>query len=324
MTPEEIRALVDSILTRAAGDPSLTWAGGTTMPADVIPEFVIETEDISVLPKDIAAQGNILISDGEKVTVPTLKFSERQLRKGVAGTEPTDIPTFTSGKAEIPFETVILPINIEYAALEDAVGKAMQEVGVIAQNAKLDAALGDMVMAQFANDLEDLVLNGDTADVSGDADFLNIFNGAIKLTKASGTKYEPGVAQTIQEFMRGLYDAAPARVRKGKGCCFYVASQEYGDLWDVYEARNTPLGDASLTVVQGVLHKRGIPVKEVTTLPAGTAFFGKMKAWFLGFKRQVTIERERKPRLQRIEYTLTARVGHTEVLDDIVIGVRAA
>lgn len=322
MTPEEIRALIENILTRAAGDPSLTWAAGSTMPADVFQDFVIGTEDVSVLTKDIAAAGNLLISGGDKVIIPELSFAQRQLRKAVFNTEPTDVPTFSSGKAEIPFEEVILPINIPYAALEDAIGKAVQENGVAAQNSKVDRIIGDMAMAAVANDVEDLLLNGDTALV-GDP-FLSIFDGAIKLVTASGNTYTPAAAQTVLEFMRGMYDAAPVRVRKGGQGLFYVAPEEYGDLWDIYQTRPTGMGDSALTVVQNVLRYRGLPVKEVSTMPDATAFFGKQKAWFLGFKREITVERERKPRARRIEFTMTARLGHAEILNDMIIGTRHA
>ncbi len=316
----DIEQILNRIFARAAGDPSLSWASGSTMPAEAFREFIKTTEDVSVLLKDIERNGNLVIFGGDKSTIPLIGMASRQLQKAVAGAAPTTIPTFSTGKNEIEPTEVILPINIPYDALEDAIGKTAQETGQIAANAAVDQIIGDLSMAAVANDLEDLVINGDTA--SG-TPFLQTFNGAIKLVKASGTKYTPGAVETVMEWLAGMFNAAPAQVRKGGQTAFWVSTTDFSDLWDAYQSRNTGLGDAAITQdQQGSLRYRGVPVKELISMPAHVGFFGRQKAWYAGFKRVISVERLRNPRARMIEYTLTARVGHTEVLNYLVYGER--
>ena len=315
-----IDQIIEKIFQRAAGDPSLSWASGTTMPAEAFGDFIKTNEDTSLLMKDVQRAGHLVTFGGDSYKVPLLGLADRQLQKATVNVAPTTIPTFSTGKAEIEPTEVILPINIPYGSLEDAIGKTAAEAGNIGANAKVDQAIGDLAMVTVANDLEDLILNGDT--LSGTA-FLQTFDGAIKLVKATGTKYTPGEAQTVLEWLAGMFNAAPARIRRGAGNAFYVSSEEFSDLWDAYGSRLTTLGDASLTQdQQGQLRFRGLPVKELVSMPAQKGFFGRSGAFWVGFKRQITVERMRNPRARQVELTLTARVGHTEVLDQLVYGER--
>jgi hypothetical protein len=321
----ELRNLIeqrlDAIMGRTAGDPSLSWSGSTTMPGEAVQDFLKVTEDTSLLMKDASAAGSLVVFGGDNFKIPTIGLATRQLQAATANTAPTTIPSFTVGEGVLTPVEVILPVNLPYGMIEDAVGKSAAEVGKAGVNAVLDQAIGDLIMAATLNDLEDLAINGDD-DTSG---FLDIMDGALKLVAATGNVYAPGTSQTILEHLSGLYMDAPARVRRGGGNAFWVSSDILSGLWDAYAARGTTLGDASLTQdLQGNLRYRGVPVKELVSLPSTRAFFGKIKAWWFGFKREITIERMRQPRIRQIEYTLTARFAHCQILDDMTLGTWTA
>lgn len=323
----ELRALIeqrlDAVMGRTAGDPSLSWSGSTTMPGEAVQDFLKTTEDTSLLLKDASRAGTLVVFGGDNYKIPTIGLATRQLQLAAVNTAPTTIPTFSVGEGVLTPTEVILPVNLPYGMIEDAVGKSAAEVGKAGINALLDQTIGDLIMAATLNDIEDLSLNGDASGTPGT--FLDIMDGALKLVAATGNVYTPGTSQTVLEFMSGLFMDAPARVRRGGGNAFWVSSDILSALWDAYAARGTTLGDSSITQdLQGNLRYRGVPVKELVALPSTRAFFGKIRAWWFGFKREITIERMRQPRIRQIEYTLTARFAHCQILDDMTLGTWTA
>jgi hypothetical protein len=91
------------------------------------------------------------------------------------------------------------------------------------EGATFSADLEAEMSAQFAADLEDLSINGDTADTSGDAAFLTINDGLLKQFQASGPYGGYAVhrvdATTIAsghmtyQHLRALIDVIPAKYR---------------------------------------------------------------------------------------------------------------
>lgn len=318
--PDELQARIDTLLDSYFKRSSITLASGGQVQAESFQEFIKTTgAEGTPLLGSIQRAGGFLIRNGDPIHIPTLGLASRQLQKATKATAPTVIPTFTTGDASIATTEVIYPVDLDYQDFEDALGKMPGEMGQEAQNAYLDQVTGDLVMAAIARDLQDLLINGDTASLT---DFLKTFDGIIKLVAASGTTYTPGVAQTIKEFLNGLYAAASANLKAQKSqLAIWLATTQFADLWDLYDQRNTSLGDAALTADQeGGLRYHGVPVFECDHLPDTKALLAKNNFAYLGFRRVWSIEKQRQPRKRVVEMTVTARVGHAEVLDHVVLG----
>lgn len=318
--PDELQARIDTLLDSYFQRSSITLGDGGQVRAESFQEFIKTTgaEGVPLL-NSIQRAGGFLIRSGDPIHIPTLGLAARQLQKATKATAPTVIPTFTGGDASISTTEVIYPIDLDYQDFEDAIGKMPGEMGQEAQNAYLDQVTGDLVMAAIARDLQDLLINGDT--ISGTT-FLQTFDGILKLVAASGTTYTPGVAQTIKEFLNGLYAAAAANLKAQKSqLAIWLASTQFADLWDLYDQRNTTLGDAALTQDQeGGLRYHGVPVYECDHLPGTKALLAKNNFAYVGFRRVWSVEKQRQPRKRVVEMTVTARVGHAEVLNHVVLG----
>ena len=185
----------------------------------------------------------------------------------------------------------------------------------------------------FGNDLEDLAINGD-----GGADpFLGIMEGFAYQVKTSGDAHEAVVDLTngyTPAVMQEIIYALPRKYRAIKsGLKFYAGTDVFanivsqnGTLGDaIAEAfrtqdyRNAYLGGAGQTF-GGARTTRvlGIDVQEVPYYPADFVdlTFPQNRVW--GFQRDITVNREYKPKKDTIEYTIFVRFGITwEELDAV-------
>ncbi len=138
----------------------------------------------------------------------------------------------------------------------------------------LESTLVDEMTTQFALDLEDLEINGDTADVSGDAAFLNINDGLLKMivtANVSGRNID-GSAINSGVWGKGhMFEAlyAMPNVYKRSGNLRWIMSPARAiQWWESLTDRATDSGDAALLGQGGAIDKPlGIPVLEVPSLP---------------------------------------------------------
>jgi hypothetical protein len=313
-----IAAILDKYFTRS----SLTLASGGKVQAEAFTEFIKTTgAEGTPLLAAIEAAGAMLIRNGDPIKIPTLGLAARQLQKATKSTAPSVTAAFTNGEASISTTEVIYPVDLDYEDYEDAIGRAPNELGEEAMNAYLDQVTGDMVMAAVGTDLQDLLVNGDTA--SG-TPFLQTFDGILKHVTASGAVYNPAVSQSVGEFLAGIWATASQNLKAQRSdLAFWLASEEYAELWDLYASRNTPMGDSALAQDKsGGLVWHGIPCKELYHLPAQKALLAKNNFCYVGIRRNWSVEKQRQPRKRTVEITVTARVGHAEVLNHVVEGIR--
>ena len=114
--------------------------------------------------------------------------------------------TFTS----IPFAT--RKVRLPWEVTEDVFHE-----NIVGQ--ELESQLEDQMIQQWALDIEDLELNGDTADAGADAAFLNINDGILKMIAAGGSGAHRVNGATIDAGVFGhdhifeAYEALPNRYR---------------------------------------------------------------------------------------------------------------
>jgi hypothetical protein len=163
---------------------------------------------------------------------------------------------YTTRKLRLPWEVTedVFHENIERQALE--------------------ATLLDEMTSQFALDLEDLEVNGDTAAVGADAAFLNINDGILKqvVTAAvpgrniDGSLINAGVLSKAH-FFEALY-AMPNVYRRSANLRWIASPNRVVQWWESITDRAGDAGDAAL-LGGGEMIRRplGIPFLEVPSLP---------------------------------------------------------
>ena len=266
---------------------------------------------------DYVWDATVLANDGRKVTMKAntielekVNVGERVIRAAnqADGTYVNTGATFT--KIELTTKKIRLDWEVSGEALEDNI-----------EGAALEDHLVRLMTNAFANDLEDLAINGDGST----GDFLSIMDGFCNQVTTGSDAHESIVYVTGNEWtpevLQNVISALPRRYRALKsGLKFYAGTDTFagvvasnGTLADaVYtdQRRNTYL-DGKDQVLGSARQTRalGIPVMEVPYFPDDYVelTFPSNRVW--GFQRDVQVHREYKPKKDTIEYTVYVRFG---------------
>ena len=227
--------------------------------------------------------------------------------------------SLTTKKLRLDWElsTESLEDNIEGADLEDHIARLMA--------------------TQAGNDLEDVVLNGNTA-LTGDALYKS-FDGVVKIAKANGHVVAGAGAAVSREIFNKALKAMPRKYRQRRPDLRFLAGS---NLIQDYLYSTSQLGsygsanpqDIASSIIRGnepglggpagfvAPFAFGIPIVEVPLLKetqtgsyaTPTGEHGDVHLTFpnnvvIGIKRDVTVYRFFWPKKDSIEYTMYTRVG---------------
>lgn len=282
---------------------------------------------------DYVWDATVLAQDGRRVTMRAntielekINVGERVIRSAAQalGTYQNAGATFT--KVELTTKKIRLDWEVSTEALEDNI-----------EGAALEDHLVRLMTNSFGNDLEDLAING-----NGGADpFLGIMNGFVNQVTA-GDSHEAVVDTTggwTPEVMQEIIYALPRKYRAIKsGLKFYAGTDIFANIVKNNGTLADAISEALMPRVSGTPGRRedylsggaqtfggarttrvlGIDVQEVPYFPAGYVdlTFPQNRVW--GFQRDITVNREYKPKKDTIEYTIFVRFGLTwEELDAI-------
>jgi hypothetical protein len=229
----------------------------------------------------------------------------------------------TFSKVELTTKKIRLDWEVTAESLEDGVeGDALED------------HLVRLMTNAFANDIEDLAINGDGATGS----FLSIMDGFINKEKTgtgAGQAHESVVTVTdnawTPEVMQGIINAMPRKYRALKNNLkFYAGTDVFGGI----VKNNGTLADAVAEAFTGRMpgstqsnrqnyldglgqtfggarttRVLGIEVQEVPYYPAGFVdlTFPANRVW--GFQRDIVVNREYVAKKDTIEYTVFVRFG---------------
>ena len=252
----------------------------------------------------------VLAKDGRRVTMRAnttelekMNVGERVIRAAAqadatytnADVQFTKV-TLTTKKIRLDWEvsTEALEDNIEGSGLEDHLVRTMTRA--------------------FANDLEDLAINGTG---TGTNNFLNILEGFVSI-EADGNSATYG---TTIEAMQGLVLAMPRKYRGSRSNMKFYADTETvaeiinglgssGNLNSERIVERVIDGTAPQTLGSPISYRvLGLPLVEVPLMPAGyvSLTFPENRIW--GFQRDVTVHREFQPKKDTVEYTVFLRFG---------------
>jgi HK97 family phage major capsid protein len=274
---------------------------------------------------DYVWDGTVLAKDGRRVTMRAntmelekVNVGERVIRAASQGIGDYANSGATFSKVELTTKKIRLDWEVSAEALEDNV-----------EGAALEDHLVRLMTNAFANDIEDLAINGDGAT----GNFLSIMDGFVNRVKTGdGHEYVATITDNAwtTEVMQGLLLSMPRKYRALKNNLkFYAGTDAFqgivknnGTLADaIAEAfAGTPAGternrqaylDGQAQTLGTARSTRvlGIDVQEVPYYPAGYVdlTFPANRVW--GFQRDITVNREYVAKKDTIEYTVFVRFG---------------
>ena len=203
------------------------------------------------------------------------------------------------------------------------------------EGADLEDHIARLMATQAGNDIEDVILNGDTS-LTGDALYKS-FDGVVKKAKANGRVVDAAGAAVSREVFNKALKAMPRKYKQRRGDLRFLAGsnliQDFLYANSIGTNQTIPQDIASSVIRGGVAplggpagyvapFAFGIPIVEVPLLSetqAGTyttptGSHGDIHLTFpnnvvIGIKRDVTVYRFFQPRKDTIEYTMYTRVG---------------
>ena len=276
---------------------------------------------------DYVWDATVLAQDGRKVTMRAntielekVNVGERVIRAAAQASYDYTNAGATFTKVELTTKKIRLDWEVSTEALEDNI-----------EGGALEDHIVRLMTNAFANDIEDLAINGD-----GDTgSFLSIMEGFVYKTKAGGSGAHESIVTVSDnkwttDVMQNIILAMPRKYRALKSNLkFYAGTDAFqgiikhnGTLADaIAEAfAGTPAGtpanrqaylDGAAQTFGNARTTRvlGVDVQEVPYYPAGYVdlTFPQNRVW--GFQRDITVNREYKPKKDTIEYTVFVRFG---------------
>lgn len=248
-------------------------------------------------------------SDSQKIE--KIGFGQRILRPGQEGVGLTNEQKTapTTSTVQLTAKEVIAEVNITYDTLENNI-----------EGDNLQNTIMQMLAERAAVDIEELILNGDTA--SSDA-YLAQLDG-IRKQATSHIVDVAGEPLTRQVFKQG-YKAVPSKyLRIPQEFRFYTSPGQEVEWKDKVAERQTNLGDAA---VQGGLSSAfGVPVKGIANMQpyvedgadVSDILLTHPKNIILGFSRNIRIEVDKDIRRRKFIIVLTAKLDSKFEEEDAV------
>ncbi len=237
-----------------------------------------------------------------------------------------------SGNAAVTFSKISL--NTKKLRLDWELSTECLEDNI--EGADLEDHIARLMATQAGNDIEDVVLNGNTA-LSSDLLYKS-FDGVVKKAKANGHVVDAGGAAVSRAVFNSALKALPRKYKQRRADLRFLAGSNL--IQDFLYANsigtnNTIPQDIASSVIRGqgvqplggpagyvAPFAFGIPIVEVPLLPEAqdgdytgeTGNHGDIHLTFpnnvvIGIKRDVTVYRFFWPKKDSIEYTMYTRVG---------------
>ena len=276
---------------------------------------------------DYVWDATVLAKDGRRVTMKAntmelekVNVGERVIRAASQGLGEYTNAGATFSKVELTTKKIRLDWEVSSEALEDNI-----------EGAALEDHIVRLMTNAFGNDIEDLAINGTG---TGGA-FTSIMNGFVNQVTANTSASHESVANVVAgawttNVLQDIILAMPRKYRALKNNLkFYAGTDVFqgivknnGTLADAIaeafvnkgpgtEANRQAYLDGNAQTFGGARTTRvlGIDVQEVPYYPAGYVdlTFPANRVW--GFQRDITVNREYRPKKDTVEYTVFVRFG---------------
>jgi hypothetical protein len=301
-------------VTTGANAVNPTGAAGGILAPEQARRFIDYVWDATVLAKD----GRKVTMRANTMEIEKVNVGERVIRAAAQGSPNYTNAGATFTKVELTTKKIRLDWEVSTESLEDNI-----------EGGALEDHLVRLMTNAFANDIEDLAINGDGST----GDFLSIMDGFVNRVQTEDSHEAVTVISDNNWTTAAMQDiilALPRKYRALKaGLKFYAGTDVFqsivknnGTLADAIAEAFSPIAagtpanrqaylDGGAQTFGGARTTRvlGIDVMEVPYYPAGYVdlTFPQNRVW--GFQRDITVNREYKPKKDTIEYTVFVRFG---------------
>ena len=259
--------------------------------------------------------------------IDRMSVGEKLMKLATEGDNNASNAAVTFSKISLSTKKLRLDWELSTESLEDNI-----------EGADLEDHIARMMATQAGNDIEDVVLNGNTA-LTGD-NLYKAFDGVVKKAKANGHVVDANGAGVSRAVFNSALKALPRKYKQRRADLRFLAGS---NLIQDYLYSTSVLGsdgssnpqDIASSVIRGqgvqplggpagyvAPFAFGIPIVEVPLLPeaqtgdhsGASGSHGDVHLTFpnnvvIGIKRDVTVYRFFWPRKDSIEYTMYTRVG---------------
>ena len=256
--------------------------------------------------------------------IDRMSVGEKLMKLATEGDDTAANNAVTFSKISLTTKKLRMDWELSTESLEDNI-----------EGADLEDHIARLMATQAGNDIEDVILNGDTS-LSSDALYKS-FDGVVKKAKASGRVVDAAGAAVSREVFNKALKAMPRKYKQRRGDLRFLAGsnliQDFLYANSIGTNQTIPQDIASSVIRGGVAplggpagyvapFAFGIPIVEVPLLnetqtgthSGATGSHGDIHLSFpnnvvIGIKRDVTVYRFFWPRKDSIEYTMYTRVG---------------
>jgi hypothetical protein len=256
--------------------------------------------------------------------IDRMSIGEKLMRLASEGENTGENSAVTFSKISLTTKKLRMDWELSTESLEDNI-----------EGADLEDHIARLMATQAGNDIEDVILNGNTS-LTGDALYKS-FDGVVKIAKANGHVVDAEGAGLDRAVFNSALKALPRKYKQRRGDLRFLSGsnliQDY--LYSTSQnIQNVNPQDIASSVIRGGVPPLGgpagyvapfafgIPIVEVPLLkedqdgdyasPSGD--HGDLHLTFpnnvvIGIKRDVTVYRFFWPKKDSIEYTMYTRVG---------------
>lgn len=321
----------DDILQKVVDTSTVGDASGGLLAKEQADRFIDYIWDATTLAQDartIRMRSDTVEIDKVGVGTKLVRLATEATDDGVNSGATFTKVSLTTKKLRLDWElsTEALEDNIEGEALEDHIARLMA--------------------TQAGNDIEDLLINGDTT-LTGDPLYKS-FDGWRKLSLGGGRVVEGGGATISKATFNSALKTLPRKYKARRNQLkFYTGSNLVQDY--LYNLTAVGQGGAPEDIAAGIIRGGesgpqgpgggiypfafGVPIQEVPlfkedidgTYTGAAGEHGYVELTFpnnriAGIKREIVVHREFKPKKDTIEYTMFTRVGcNVENLDAYIV-----
>jgi len=338
-TQEEILAKANEVTTSVVAAGAAVPSRGGLLYPEQSNRFLDFVTDQSVLMKN----ARVVRMKSPQMDIDKVSIGTRLLQKATEITDDGANAAVTFSKVSLSTVKLRLDWNISTESLEDNI-----------EGASLEDHIAQMMARQTANDLDDLLINGNTSSSNA---LLKALDGFIKLAKASGQVQDlAGVNTSRSVFDKVLRKMPNKYLQRRNELRFFAGPNTVQDaiysLGNPNSATEATAGAPSpgsttgdVAFLQGSMRANGgpgstglspfgIPLIEVPLTPeaesgdysGASGSHAHIELTFpnnrvVGIHRDITVYRQFKPKTDTIEYTQYMRLAsNIENADSYVIG----
>jgi len=263
-----------------------------------------------------------------EVEIAKIGFGKRIMRAAVEseGLSLAERSTLTTSKLVLTSKEAIAEIRVPYQLMEDAIEQAAIQFGADAPAGVFINTILDLVAERAQVDIEDAMLNGDTArtklaeETNGEHAFMAQHDGWLKLAM-SGNVVDFSNAKISRTLLKKAMQVLPGQyLRDRSNMMFLVSNNQEIEYQDTLAGRETALGDSKHNE-NNPARAAGALVVPVPMMPDNKGIFANPKNFIFGIRRDVSMEFEKLISERQYKIVLTVRMCPRVEWADAVVGL---